>query len=220
MSATANREVTLPPAGPNPRRVAAGRLNRAKCQGLTEAGRQRLREAALANRPWQFSTGPRTAAGKALRGRDRPAPGKPGLCRPANSRRTRRPERPGAGHARRPAEPPPGAGSAAGAGAAGGVRERRARPPGAGRPCPAAAGGGHGHPPARRRRRDGLVLCPGHHRPSAGVAAGDHRALRPFWRRAGPAKAGTAPPPAPRYASVPPVHRRRTHHDLPGAIPR
>jgi hypothetical protein len=32
---------------------------------LTPAGRQRLREAALASRPWRFSTGPRTAEGKA-----------------------------------------------------------------------------------------------------------------------------------------------------------
>ena len=50
---------------PNPKRVAAGRRNRLKRRGLTEAGRQRLRDAALRNRPWQYSTGPRTAAGKA-----------------------------------------------------------------------------------------------------------------------------------------------------------
>ena len=31
---------------------------------LTEAGRERLRAAALANRPWLHSTGPRTAEGK------------------------------------------------------------------------------------------------------------------------------------------------------------
>jgi hypothetical protein len=32
---------------------------------ITEAGRQRLRDAARANKPWLHSTGPRTAAGKA-----------------------------------------------------------------------------------------------------------------------------------------------------------
>jgi hypothetical protein len=31
---------------------------------LTPAGRSRLRQSALVNRPWRFSTGPRTAAGK------------------------------------------------------------------------------------------------------------------------------------------------------------
>jgi hypothetical protein len=31
---------------------------------LTELGRQRLREAALRNQPWQFSTGPRSPDGK------------------------------------------------------------------------------------------------------------------------------------------------------------
>jgi hypothetical protein len=50
---------------PNPRRVAAGRLNRQKRRGLSPAGRERLRQAALASRPWLHSTGPRTAAGKA-----------------------------------------------------------------------------------------------------------------------------------------------------------
>lgn len=50
---------------PSPRRVAAGRRNRRKRKGLTEAGRARLRKAAVANQPWQHSTGPRTAAGRA-----------------------------------------------------------------------------------------------------------------------------------------------------------
>jgi hypothetical protein len=49
----------------NPRRVAACRLNLAKRKGLTPEGRERLRQAALKNRPWRFSTGPRTPAGKA-----------------------------------------------------------------------------------------------------------------------------------------------------------
>jgi hypothetical protein len=49
---------------PNPKRVAAGRLNRLKRGPLTPEGRERLRQAALANQPWLASTGPRTAAGK------------------------------------------------------------------------------------------------------------------------------------------------------------
>lgn len=50
---------------PNPRRVAAGKLNRSKRKGLTPEGRARLRQAALRGRPWRFSTGPRTEPGKA-----------------------------------------------------------------------------------------------------------------------------------------------------------
>ena len=50
---------------PSPRRVTAGRLNRQRRLGLTAAGRERLRQAALAHRPWERSTGPRTPAGKA-----------------------------------------------------------------------------------------------------------------------------------------------------------
>jgi hypothetical protein len=58
--------MTPPPAPPpNPRRVAAGRRNRAKSQGVTPEGRERLRQAALLNRPWLHSTGPRTPEGKA-----------------------------------------------------------------------------------------------------------------------------------------------------------
>ena len=49
---------------PNPARIIAGRLNQMKSRGLTAAGRERLRQSALANRPWVFSTGPRTAVGK------------------------------------------------------------------------------------------------------------------------------------------------------------
>jgi hypothetical protein len=33
---------------------------------LSPEGRERLRQAALANRPWEKSTGPKTAAGKAV----------------------------------------------------------------------------------------------------------------------------------------------------------
>src|SRR5262245_47228862 len=50
---------------PSPRRVAAGRANRLKSEGLTPEGRERLRQAALGNMPWLRSTGPKTAAGKA-----------------------------------------------------------------------------------------------------------------------------------------------------------
>lgn len=50
---------------PNPRRVAAGRRNRLKRQGLTKAGRQRLKESALVHQPWLRSTGPVTKEGKA-----------------------------------------------------------------------------------------------------------------------------------------------------------
>jgi hypothetical protein len=50
---------------PNPRKLAACRLNLAKRKGLTPEGRERLRQAALRNRPWRFSTGPRTPEGKA-----------------------------------------------------------------------------------------------------------------------------------------------------------
>jgi hypothetical protein len=53
------------PASPNPKWVEAGRRNRSKWQGLTPEGRERLRRAALAHRPWEHATGPRTAAGKA-----------------------------------------------------------------------------------------------------------------------------------------------------------
>jgi hypothetical protein len=36
-----------------------------KRKGLTDEGREALRQAALANEPWMHSTGPRTAQGKA-----------------------------------------------------------------------------------------------------------------------------------------------------------
>ena len=42
----------------------AGRLNRQKRRGLTLEGHERLRKVALTYKPWQFSTGPRTKAGK------------------------------------------------------------------------------------------------------------------------------------------------------------
>ena len=49
----------------NPRRVAAGKRNRAKRPPLSDDARLRLREAAHDHRPWLASTGPRTAEGKA-----------------------------------------------------------------------------------------------------------------------------------------------------------
>ena len=55
---------------PNPRRVAAGRRNRAKRGPLSAAGRERLREAALRNKPWKHSTGPKTRAGRAQSARN------------------------------------------------------------------------------------------------------------------------------------------------------
>jgi hypothetical protein len=50
---------------PDPKRSAIARANRAKRQGLTAEGRERLRQSALLHQPWRFSTGPTTAAGKA-----------------------------------------------------------------------------------------------------------------------------------------------------------
>ena len=46
------------------RQILANRLNRMLWQGLTLEGRERLRNAALQNRPWERSTGPKTEAGK------------------------------------------------------------------------------------------------------------------------------------------------------------
>jgi hypothetical protein len=50
---------------PDPRRVEVGRRNRLKRKGLTAEGRKRLRQSALVHKPWQHSTGPKTAKGKA-----------------------------------------------------------------------------------------------------------------------------------------------------------
>jgi hypothetical protein len=50
---------------PSPRRVAAGKMNWARRGPLSAAGRERLRQAALRNKPWEYSTGPRTPAGRA-----------------------------------------------------------------------------------------------------------------------------------------------------------
>jgi hypothetical protein len=53
-----------PPSRPNPRRIAAGRRNRLLRGPLTVEGRERLRQAALRNKPWLYSTGPRSDEGK------------------------------------------------------------------------------------------------------------------------------------------------------------
>ena len=55
----------VPPPSPNPRRVAAGKRNQLRRNALCDEARERLRLAALANRPWQYSTGPKSQAGKA-----------------------------------------------------------------------------------------------------------------------------------------------------------
>ena len=47
------------------RKIEANRANLLKSKGLTPEGREQLRQAALRNRPWEHSTGPRTPEGKA-----------------------------------------------------------------------------------------------------------------------------------------------------------
>ena len=49
----------------SPRHIAAARENWKKWKGFTPEGLEKLRQAALKNKPWEHSTGPRTAAGKA-----------------------------------------------------------------------------------------------------------------------------------------------------------
>ena len=57
--------VKKPISPPNPRRVAAGRRNWLKRGPRTPAGRERLRQSTLKNKPWLWSTDPRTPEGKA-----------------------------------------------------------------------------------------------------------------------------------------------------------
>lgn len=57
-------EPRLESDAPNPRRVAAGRINRSLRRGLTEAGRHRLRESALRSQPWKFAIGPKSATAR------------------------------------------------------------------------------------------------------------------------------------------------------------
>src|SRR5262249_35003500 len=54
----------------SPRRVEGGRRNRSRRGPLTPGGRERLRQSALRNRPWEHSTGPRTPSGKAQSARN------------------------------------------------------------------------------------------------------------------------------------------------------
>jgi hypothetical protein len=56
---------TTPTKTANPKRVRAGKANRAKRKGLSAAGRERLRQAALMSKPWRFATGPRSPEGRA-----------------------------------------------------------------------------------------------------------------------------------------------------------
>ncbi len=71
MSANAHSELTCKTAEvptvhiPNPKRLTAGRRNRALRKGLTPEGRDRLRRSAIKHQPWQYARGPMTAAGKA-----------------------------------------------------------------------------------------------------------------------------------------------------------
>jgi len=50
---------------PDPERVAMGKLSRARWKGFSAKGLERLRESAIRNKPWEHSTGPKTAPGKA-----------------------------------------------------------------------------------------------------------------------------------------------------------
>ena len=77
---------TTPP--PNPRRVAAGRRNRAKRQGVTPEGRERLREAATLNRPW-LGTRQARRTGRQGEGRHERQRGRRGRATPADQGRTR-----------------------------------------------------------------------------------------------------------------------------------
>ena len=48
----------------SPKRVQAGRMNRQKYQGITADGRKRLQASIRMYKPWEQTTGPRTAIGK------------------------------------------------------------------------------------------------------------------------------------------------------------
>ena len=55
---------------PDPRRSEINRRNRQKWRGMSPEGKARVRAAALVHRPWERSTGPRTAEGKARSARN------------------------------------------------------------------------------------------------------------------------------------------------------
>lgn len=54
----------MPKLSKNPKRVAAGRANRAKRKPLSAESREKLRQAIRRNKPWLNSTGPVTEKGK------------------------------------------------------------------------------------------------------------------------------------------------------------
>lgn len=57
-------DLPAPVAGPNPKRVLAGRANGKLAGPITEVERERRRLAILTQKPWLLSTGPRTFTGK------------------------------------------------------------------------------------------------------------------------------------------------------------
>jgi hypothetical protein len=56
---------TPPKKSPNPKRVAAGKLNRSKRGPISSIGKAKLRLAIYRVKPWLLSTGPKTSQGKA-----------------------------------------------------------------------------------------------------------------------------------------------------------
>src|SRR5687768_191944 len=62
---TGNDDTSFSVRPPSPARVRAGRANRLKRGPLSEEGRERLKSAIRRHQPWNASTGPKTAAGKA-----------------------------------------------------------------------------------------------------------------------------------------------------------
>ena len=86
---------------PNPPRSRANPPDRRKRPGISPEGRERLRVAALARRPWEHSTGPRTHEGKARSARTLLRARRPVYSR--TSGRTRRCLRPGDPDGRDPA---------------------------------------------------------------------------------------------------------------------
>lgn len=71
MTPAAKKEVmptpqqTAPPKAKNHRRVEAGKRNRALRRGITDTGRQKLRDAIGRHKPWLKTCGPKTPQGKA-----------------------------------------------------------------------------------------------------------------------------------------------------------
>ncbi len=65
---------------PNPKRVAAGRRNRAKRKPLSDEVRARLQAAIHERRPWEKSTGPQTTEGRAKSSRNAKRPPRDSLA--------------------------------------------------------------------------------------------------------------------------------------------